>query len=158
MRHAKSGWNDSSGSDFERTLNEEGRNAAPKMGALLKRSGLAPNLIIASAAARARETAELVKGSVNTSTDITLDAELYLGSHDRYVRAAAACDVSNEILLLIGHNPTLEQLLVVLTRRTVEFRPAAIAHIEFEIDDWKELLHNPRGNLANFLSPEGISN
>ena len=59
IRHAKSSWDDSTLTDFERPLNERGINDAPKMGKLLKEKNIIPELLISSPANRAISTAKI---------------------------------------------------------------------------------------------------
>ncbi len=54
MRHAKSAWDVSYSTDFERPLNKRGRKAAPRMGEFMADRGLLPDLIVSSPAARAK--------------------------------------------------------------------------------------------------------
>ena len=60
LRHAKSSWKEDSLPDRERPLNKRGQEDAPKMGALLRKQDLLPDLVLSSPALRARSTAELV--------------------------------------------------------------------------------------------------
>ena len=60
LRHAKSDWGNPSQGDFDRPLSARGREAAPLMGAYLAQQGLRPDLVLCSAAARARQTCDLV--------------------------------------------------------------------------------------------------
>ncbi len=62
MRHAKSSWANVSQADFDRPLNERGRQAAPLMGRWLDEQGLIPDLILCSTARRTQETCDLLLG------------------------------------------------------------------------------------------------
>ena len=67
LRHAKSSWADTTLKDFDRPLNGRGRDAAPLMGALMRREGLRPDHILCSPAVRARQTLELVRADIQRS-------------------------------------------------------------------------------------------
>jgi phosphohistidine phosphatase len=77
LRHAKSSWDDARLSDFERPLNERGLRVAPQMGKFMSERGFAPDLILSSPAARARETARLVKESANFQSEIRFEPKIY---------------------------------------------------------------------------------
>ena len=96
LRHAKSSWKHPELSDHDRPLNKRGRHDAPLIGHLLKEKGLVPDLIISSTAVRAKDTA-LVVGA----------------SPDVYIQAISdvAGDNNYSTLLVVGHNPGLEELI-----------------------------------------------
>ena len=60
MRHAKSDWGTPGEPDFDRPLAKRGQRDAPRMGEWLRAQGLVPDLVLASPARRAQETASKV--------------------------------------------------------------------------------------------------
>jgi phosphohistidine phosphatase len=60
LRHAKSSWDESNLSDYERPLNNRGKQNASTMGNFLKKENLVPDLIISSTAKRADKTANII--------------------------------------------------------------------------------------------------
>ena len=73
LRHAKSSWEDSELSDFERPLNGRGKRDAPRIGKLILKEKLTPHFIISSPALRARDTADIVaQKSVNIKVKFRL--------------------------------------------------------------------------------------
>lgn len=106
IRHAKSSWNDPLRSDFERTLNDRGNSDAPDMARRLKKAGIIPDLMIASAAKRTRETATLMAGVLGYDpAAIQLEEKLYhcLPVTMEEVLYAVSDDVRT--VFIIAHNP-----------------------------------------------------
>ncbi|MCJ7765816.1 MAG: histidine phosphatase family protein, partial [Thiovulaceae bacterium] len=77
LRHAKSSWKEEHLSDHDRPLNKRGRHDAPKMGQLIRKKGLAPQLIICSSAKRARETVERLTEACGYKYELRFSEELY---------------------------------------------------------------------------------
>jgi len=113
LRHAKSDWSSGARNDFDRPLNARGRADAPRMGAWLAANGYAPEAVIASPAARAKETAELVCAALDfTVTDIVFERELY-GAPADVIRAVAAEYLQRHCrVMVVCHNPGIEYALL----------------------------------------------
>lgn len=111
LRHAKSDWHAGVG-DFDRPLNDRGRRDAPRMGKWLADNGYAPARVVASAAARAKETAVLVCAELNfDAADIVFERALY-GAPARTIGDIAARHFNDcRRVLLVAHNPGLEYAL-----------------------------------------------
>jgi len=90
LRHAKSSWSEEDLSDHDRPLNKRGRHDAPKMGELIRKKGLQPQLIICSGAKRARETVELVTAACGIAPGLAVFAWLALAMPSRCVWAILA--------------------------------------------------------------------
>jgi len=65
-------------------------------------------------------------------------------------------DESNDIVLVIGHNPGLESLLQLLTDRVESLPTSAIAHLELPIRTWKALNTDVIANLKHLWLPRDI--
>ena len=116
MRHAKSDWSDYAAADFDRTLTDRGKRDAKKMGAWLKEKKIIPDMIISSPAVRTKRTALIV--SRKTGFDpagIIWDKRIYDASLDDLLEVVAGHAHKSGRLLLIGHNPGLEELLAYLS-------------------------------------------
>jgi phosphohistidine phosphatase len=139
MRHAKSDWHNGADSDFDRPLNKRGRRSAAEVGALLKKGVKPPDLVISSPALRARQTVERVFLQTGWRLDrLRFDESVYLASAARLLDLCEA-ESQCESLMLVGHNPGLEDLLLMLcgdevqrTKKGKVFTTANIAIIEFE--------------------------
>jgi phosphohistidine phosphatase len=113
MRHAKSDWPDDVPRDADRPLAPRGIKDAPRMGKWLRKSGLIPDTVVSSPAQRARATAELVVGKLRIrKRRIVYDARIYAGGVRGLRDVVDAHGADSEILLLVGHNPGLEELLL----------------------------------------------
>lgn len=110
LRHAKSSWDDSVRNDFDRPLNAKGRRAAATMGAWMAREGLAFNLVIASPALRVQQTVEGVQDGLGRPLSPVFDRRVYAASAAALAEIVGSLPANVERLLLIGHNPGLEEL------------------------------------------------
>ena len=115
LRHAKSSWKHPDLGDHDRPLNKRGKGDAPLMGRLLKREDLVPDIIISSTSLRARATAEAVAKASSFDGEIVLNKSLYAAGPEAYLHVIHA--LSNEYVrvLIVGHNPGLEELVELLT-------------------------------------------
>ncbi len=153
MRHAKSSWTDPSLSDFERPLNERGRRAAPFMGEVLKREGLVPDHIICSPAQRTRETAELVQEATAPDVDVHHEARIYEATAGELIEVVSTTPDNFQRALLIGHNPSSEQVVQVITGAIEAMPTAALAVIDLDIDLWSEIAPG-KGKLRRIFRPK----
>ena len=154
MRHAKSSWSKPGLADFDRPLNERGKLAAPKMGEFIRDQGLIPQLIISSTAKRAKKTAEIFAESCGYDSSIEFESNFYLASPETYIEVLSWQQQSDPIMV-IGHNPGLENLVYVLTGETEAMPTAAIAQIEISINDWSEIVSG-RGEMRNLWRPKEL--
>lgn len=153
MRHAKSSWDDPTLRDFDRPLNKRGLKTAPFMGKLMKQKNINPDLILSSPAKRAACTAELVKEHGNLSAEISYEKRIYDASAYDLLTVLSSIDDSIESLLLVGHNPGLEDLLRVLTGQTHRMPTAALAKISLNINAWQQISEN-FGKLEFLIKPK----
>ena len=139
LRHAKSSWADAGLSDFERPLNERGLNAAPFIGELMARHELSPDVIIASPATRAAETARLVKEAGGLNADIRPDERIYEASPNALQQVISELTDDLDSAMLVGHNPGMEGLIRYLTDRLEPMPTAALAVIKLKIESWGDI-------------------
>ncbi|MEP6902639.1 MAG: histidine phosphatase family protein [Actinomycetota bacterium] len=149
LRHAKSSWENSDLSDFERPLNSRGLDAARFIGGLIYKRNLQPQIIISSPAKRAKQTAVLVKELAEISKPITFDERIYEASPLTLFNLISEFDEKHESVLLVGHNPGFENLVRMLTGETVSLPTAGLAKINLNIESWHEL--NADSNKLEFL-------
>lgn len=115
LRHAKSSWDDPSLTDFERPLNGRGRAAAKLMGAHMAENAHAPDLIICSSARRALETLGRILPFLAGEREIKITRSLYSADTAGDLLAEIATVGPNTgSILLIGHNPMMEDLAMLL--------------------------------------------
>jgi phosphohistidine phosphatase len=156
MRHAKSSWDDTGLHDHDRPLNKRGKLNAPRMGRLLRELDLAPDLILTSSARRARDTAEAVADQSGYIGDIKVEEELYAAPPEVYLEALASAEDRNECILIIGHNPGLEELLEMLTGEQESLPTAAIARVDLPIASWQALADETPGKLVKVWRPKEL--
>ena len=163
-RHAKSDWSAPGTRDQDRPLSTRGRDAAPKMGSYMARHGLVPDLIVASPAARVTETLALVLPTFAKQPKTMPDARIYETDADELLTVIKEAPRSVHNLLLAGHNPSLADLASLLTasgdvearQRLIEkFPTAALAVIDFALDDWSNI-HPKSGRLDRFVLPKAL--
>ncbi len=111
MRHAKSDWDSDAASDFDRPLSRRGERDAPRIGKWLVEQNLAPNLVISSPARRAKETLFLAGRAWKLAkNDVIWEPAVYDASLADLLRVLNEAEIRG-ILLLVGHNPGMEDLL-----------------------------------------------
>lgn len=156
LRHAKSSWQDDSLTDHERPLNKRGKRAAPRMGELLRDQGLTPDFIISSTARRAKDTVARVTVTADFNGDILWESTLYGGGYHAYTWAIRHAPASVDSVMVVGHNPDLEELVETLTG-VVTFMPtAALAQIALPIDFWLDLVIDGGYELTNLWRPKEL--
>jgi phosphohistidine phosphatase len=161
LRHAKSSWKDESLPDHDRPLNKRGKQDAPRMGKLLRDEGLIPDLILSSDARRARATIELVAQECRYDGEIVFLRELYAAEPEAYLEALAQRGGDAASVMIVGHNPGLEELLEELTGERLPLPTAALAQVTLPIEHWSELGANarddmPQGKLVNLWRPKDL--
>lgn len=163
LRHAKSGWDSPVARDFDRPLNARGRKAARAMGREMRRLGLGFDHILASPAARVTETlAELAQG-FGGAVDTEFDESVYLAPVETLLALIHAADDADSRLLLVGHNPGMEQLALLLSGAgalrdeiAVKYPTGALAEIGFDVAHWREVAAGG-GRLARFIRPRELA-
>jgi phosphohistidine phosphatase len=157
LRHAKSSWDDSSLADRERPLNKRGERDAPRMGDLLRQQRLIPDVIISSDAVRAAMTAEAAGEAAGYSGEIVFDPLLYAADPDDIIAVLRTVKANTGTVMIVGHNPGLEDLIGQLTGEQHALPTAALAEIHLPIDRWRALDANTRGSLHRLWRPKELS-
>jgi phosphohistidine phosphatase len=155
LRHAKSDWDSSARTDFDRPLAKRGRKDAPRVGRWLKEQGLVPDYVISSPAERAKQTVigvceqmEIGPGAINW------DDRIYHASSGALLNVLNECPPEAQRVMIAGHNPGMEILLQNLCEEAVPMPPdyklmptGTVAHLEI-LSNWKDL----EGHLARLVS------
>jgi phosphohistidine phosphatase len=110
LRHAKSGWAEPGQHDFDRTLDAEGYAEAEIVADKAADRGYRPDLVLSSTAMRCRQTADAVRRAISETIEPLFIDELYNGSLGIYSEVLSAQHSSSSVML-IGHNPTIQELL-----------------------------------------------
>jgi phosphohistidine phosphatase len=150
LRHAKSSWSNLALADIDRPLNKRGKRNAPRIGTLLRDDDLVPELIISSPALRARKTAKAVSDNSGYEGKIEIQGEFYPGDPDSFIEAFYSIPDQLERILIVAHNPGLEELLYVLTGESARMPTSALAQVSLPVDRWSDLDDDTEGKLVNF--------
>lgn len=169
FRHAKSDWNDARLRDFDRPLNQRGRVGAGMMGKHILEYGRENSVgwkrIVASPAVRVTQTIELAGEAAGETPPITWDRRIYLANSATLVEVLRDQEDDPRSILLVGHNPGLEDLIFDLVpddgtnplRDVVEdkFPTAAYAVIQLDIESWTDLAEGC-GRLVHLIRPRDL--
>lgn len=153
LRHAKSSWADSSISDWQRPLNERGVRDAPRAGAWLRGRGLVPDVIVTSDAVRARTTAEAVAKAAGYSGEIIIEPSLYHATPNDALAVLRGIRSDARTVLLVGHNPGLEELVRQLTGEDCDLPTTALVDIAMAIDEWREVSIESTASIVDTWRP-----
>ena len=86
LHHAKSAWDDSGASDYDRPLAPRGHRAAAVMGVYIRDEGLTPDLVLSSAAKRAHDTWDIVAAALKRRPEVEYDPGLYMVTPERLLK------------------------------------------------------------------------
>lgn len=153
LRHAKAKRTDSDIDDHERSLNKRGKKDAPKMGRLLRDEELLPDLIVSSSARRCRKTAEQIIQHSGYRGETRLVGELYEAGANDLREFLSRLDDRFQRVLMIGHNPGLEEFVEPAVEAYTPLSTAALAQLELAIETWCDLSADTRGSLIKVWQP-----
>lgn len=155
LRHAKSSWKHANLADAERPLKGSGKRSAALIGTFLGKKRLNPQLAWCSPAVRARQTLEIVLDSSRLEVEVRFDARIYMASPRALLEVLSQTEEERDQILLIGHNPGLEELLLKLTGEAQGMPTAALAKVAFGIEKWSEI-EEAEGNLEWLVKPKDL--
>lgn len=163
LRHAKSDWSDAVQRDFDRPLNARGRRAARIIGAYMAAQTLAFDRVVASPAVRVVDTLDGVAEGYGKALDPQYDQRIYLASPATLLDLVRETPPGLERLLLVGHNPGLEQLALELAANDVnnpmrmqvevKYPTATLAEIAVDADCWSAAAS---GRIVRFVRPRDL--
>ena len=140
LRHAKSDWSRPGLLDHDRPLAPRGRRDAPRVGRFLREQGLCPQAALASTARRAQDTARLVLEAAGAPPDtLRLTRELYGSSPATILRIVRSVGGGTDPLLVVAHNPGMEDLVARFSGDYEPFPTAALAVVSFPAARWADL-------------------
>lgn len=165
LRHAKAAESSESGTDFDRPLAKRGRRNADAITDYLQSKKLKPDLVWCSSAVRTRQTvAAVVSAWPNLKVQYT--EKLYLASFEQGVSLLQQSDPATAVLL-VGHNPMIEQTLHMLVDQlgkndkaaladaSAKYPTGALAELKLDIDAWSDLKPSC-GRLKRFIKPRSL--
>ena len=162
LRHAKSSWDDPVSRDFDRPLNAKGRRAAAMIGRHMKSLDLDFDHVLASPAIRVMETLDEVWGGYGRRLEPIWDTALYLASAASLLDRVQTLPDDRGHVLMVGHNPGLEDLVLDLTldgelrdRAEDKYPTATIARMTLPIERWAEA-RSHSATLVAFVRPRDL--
>ncbi len=126
LRHGKSDWSGGE-ADMSRPLATRGRRQAPDTGRWLAGHCAAIDLAVVSPATRARETWDLVAAELDPAPSTRVDDRVYAASARDLLDVVAELGDVTRTVVLVGHNPGLEDLAGMLTGKPVRLLTSAVA-------------------------------
>ena len=161
LRHGKSDWNTSE-DDFDRPLKKRGKNASRQVGKWLGAHARTPDFVISSPAKRAMQTAEISCAAMDIDgKNIYKRKHIYLATPEELLYVLEDCPKEAKRVMLVGHNPGLEELLYYLVDGRItmpvdgKIMPTATLAILDMPDEWAKL-ENGSGNLEFLIRPKEI--
>ncbi|TRC95549.1 histidine phosphatase family protein [Mesorhizobium sp. WSM4303] len=164
LRHAKSSWDDPALADFDRPLAPRGLKAAPRMGRELAKRGWLPNLALVSPALRTRETWRLVSAELPARVPVKFAEGLFGATAGDILAEVQQATASAGCVLVLGHNPGLEDLARRLAgprsdaraRRKLEEKFSTGALARFVVDDDWAYLAFGTARLTHCIRPKDL--
>ena len=168
LRHAKSDWSKDA-EDHERPVSPRGRKAAPEIAHYMRSRDYLPEAVLCSTAQRTRETLDLLLAAWRKKPNVRYESSLYLADWPVLLANLKKAPARASPLLLVGHNPGIEQLAVALAvqpsdaqervrlrRLSQKFPTAALAVFDFEIVSWRNLKPGS-GHLVDYVRPKDLT-
>jgi phosphohistidine phosphatase len=157
LRHGKSRRDRRGVADHERGLKRRGKRDARRIGRLLLERRLVPDRVLSSTAKRARATARRAAKACGYDGELELHAELYLGDPAAYLDVLRWLPDDIERVLVVGHNPGLEELIEHVAGKHEALPTAGLAQVTLPIDLWADLTDTIRGDLIALVDPQELA-
>jgi phosphohistidine phosphatase len=123
---------------------------------LLQKEELVPDIILSSTAVRARDTAARLVKYCHHKGQISYVDSLYLGGVEAYLYALKILPNDFKVVLVVGHNPDIEELVMILTGQEERIPTAALAWIDLTDEDWSSLTSKSKGRLVRIWRPKEL--
>lgn len=156
LRHAKSSWDDEQVRDHDRELNARGLRSAPAVGRYLRDHDVCPDLVLSSTAKRAAQTAELCVQAAGCEAAILRLEDLYLAAPAELLANVRKHGGEAKTVLLVAHNPGLEQLATSFAKALTPFPTAALARVSIDLEDWASLDGTAAGELRELVRADKL--
>lgn len=162
LRHAKSSWYDPGLEDRDRPLAPRGEQGADRMRDYFVAEGIRPALVLCSSALRTRQTLARVLSAFEPELEVRIEASLYTFDADPLLARLRVIPEGVSSVMLIGHNPAIQELAVMLAARgerldqlAQKYPTGALAEIELPAGSWPEIGKTP-GELTRFVVPREL--
>ena len=161
LRHAESSWKDTGLPDHDRPLAGRGRRAAKAIARHLRDRGIEPQLVLCSSALRARETLDRIEPALGSPT-VVVDRDFYAAGAPALLDRLRRVPDTVESVMLIGHNPGLQELALDLARPSppahdlaAKYPTGAVATLEVSASAWHEL-DRDTAELVELVRPRDL--
>jgi phosphohistidine phosphatase len=148
LRHAKSDWGDPALPDHDRPLNKRGKRARVAIADHV--AGWTVDLVVCSTAKRARDTAKPVLKALGCP--VRYDDALYAADAAGVLAVVRGLDDEAGAVMLVGHNPSMEDVTELLCGETPAYPTAALGTVELAVDRWADVAPGS-GTLTAFATP-----
>jgi len=168
LRHAKAVPGDAKTDDHDRALNARGQHDAPLLGAEMHHRLYVPDLTLCSTARRTVETWARIAPEFDAPPRVEFLDALYLASPKAILKLAQLTDDGVNTLLVLGHNPGLEDCAAALARNPEtqsesslleqlrdKFPTCALSVLDFEVAHWRDV-EPGTGALTDFIRPKDM--
>ena len=126
------------------------------MGTFIRKQNLTFELVLCSPALRARETAELVLAAAEITANVRYDQRIYEASPRQLLEVISEVEEDKIAVLLVGHNPGMEELLRALNGKGEPMATGTLAKIDFNFDEWSRVTEDI-GALECIVRPNELA-
>jgi phosphohistidine phosphatase len=154
VRHAKAESFSEGISDYERGLRKKGKKDTQTIGSYLKLHGVKIDVILSSCALRAQQSAMLLAEKLDFSGEQYFLEELYYASEEKVLKIIMAQDDIHENILIVGHNPQLNELINRVSHEYISKVPTmGVVALEFDTQKWSDI-ESSKGSVDFFIYPK----
>jgi phosphohistidine phosphatase len=155
LRHAHAENPGPGSSDLDRALDERGRKEARAAGIFIKQLNLKFGQVLCSTAVRARETTDILIAAAELQASVRYDQRIYEAASPQLLEVIREVEDEKGSLLVVGHNPGMEELIKLLTAQIVPMSTCTLAKIDLEGDQWSNI-REAGGSLDWTVKPEKL--
>ena len=157
IRHAKSDWS-TAHSDFDRPITPARQADTSRVAKAIKRELLIPQLVVASAAKRASQTAALFCKTWDYPVEaIETDRSIYMCTVDHFATRIKAIDSNHHCIAIVAHNPTVTDFVNDYSDQfLIEIPTSGAVCIHFDVDHWHEISKTKKGKVKVYLQPKDL--
>ncbi|MEO7365373.1 MAG: histidine phosphatase family protein [Sphingomicrobium sp.] len=162
LRHVKASQDSPSGMDFDRPLKPRGHRQSLALGQMMRERGMTVEAIVASPATRVVETISSVIEGAELACEPKYDRRIYNASPEALSEVVRQADDNVECLLIAGHNPGLQSLILHLAQQddnglradvASAYPTATLAELRLSIEHWRDVGRDS-GRIVSLLRPD----
>ncbi len=153
-RHAKAEDASRSIADQDRALAAVGRKQAQMQGEILAGRDLRPEHVVASDALRAQQTVRETAGAMRYTGRVDYLPALYDADYETYSAVLRKQPEGIQRLMIVGHNPAIEETATRMTGRRIHLKAGSIAYLGVETKDWASIDSATKAELKEIFVPD----